>query len=96
MRFPSPPSTCRRVGFYLDKVTHSWHVPILYNPLDFTADEVGHTRVDAITSEIQQHTPAAELRERAIKLHERHKTQIRTAFFRAGKTPSLFLRRVSR
>jgi len=69
----------------LDSAAHLWHVPILYNPPDFTGDEVGQAQVSAITGEIQQHTPVAELRERAATLHERDKTQIHTAFLRARK-----------
>ena len=57
----------------LDSVAHLWYVPILYHPPDFTGDEVGQGQVSAITGEIQQHTPAAELRERAVKLHGRDK-----------------------
>ncbi len=55
----------------LDSAAHLWHVPILYNPPDFTGDEVGQAQVSAITCEIQEHTPAAELRERAAKLLRR-------------------------
>jgi hypothetical protein len=62
-----------------------WHVPILHNPPDFTGGEVGQAQVSSVTGEIQQHTSAVELRERAAKLHERHKTQIRAAFVRARK-----------
>jgi hypothetical protein len=69
----------------LDSAAPLWHVPILYNPPDFTGDEVGQAWVSAITGEIQQYTPVAELREHAAKLHERNKTQIRTAFLRARK-----------
>lgn len=64
----------------LDNAAHLWHVPILYNPPDFTGDEVGQAQVSTITGQTQQHTPAAELRERAAKLHGRDKTQIHTAF----------------
>lgn len=69
----------------LDGATPFWRVPILYNPPDFTGDEVGQAQVSALTGEIQQHTPAVELREHAAHLHERDKTQIRTAFVRARK-----------
>ncbi len=69
----------------LDSAAQLWRVPILYHPPDFTGDEVGQAQVSATTGEIQQHTPAAELRERAAKLHERNKTQIHTAFLRARK-----------
>jgi hypothetical protein len=69
----------------LDSATHFWHVPILYTPPDFTGDAVGHAQVSASTGEIQQHTSVTELRERAAKLHERHKTQIHTAFLHARK-----------
>jgi hypothetical protein len=69
----------------LDSAAHLWRVPILYNPPDFTGDEVGQAQVSAITGEIQQHTPAAELRARAAKLHGRDKTQIHTAFLHARK-----------
>lgn len=69
----------------LDSAAHLWRVPIRYHPPDFTGDEVGTAQISAITGEIQQHTPAAELRERAAKLHERDKTQIRPAFLRARK-----------
>ena len=69
----------------LDSAAQLWRVPILYNPPDFTGDEVGQAQVSATTGEIQQHTPAAELRARAAKLHERNKTQIHTAFLRARK-----------
>lgn len=64
----------------LDSAAHLWQVPILYNPPDFTGDAVGHVQVSVVTGEIQQHTPVTELQERAAKLHERHKTQIHTAF----------------
>jgi hypothetical protein len=37
-------------------------------------------QVSASTGEIQRHTPIAELRERAAKLHGRNKTQVHTAF----------------
>ena len=64
----------------LDSATHLWHIPILYNLPDFAGDEVGQSQVSTITSQIQQHTPALELRARAAKLHGRDKTQIHTAF----------------
>jgi hypothetical protein len=69
----------------LNSAAHLWHVPILYNPPDFTGDEVGQAQVSAIIGEIQHHTPAAELRARAAKLHGRDKTQIHTAFLHARK-----------
>jgi len=69
----------------LDSVAHLWHVPILSHPPDFTGGEVGQAQVSAITGEIQQHTSAAELCERAAKLHERDKTQIHATFLRARK-----------
>jgi hypothetical protein len=69
----------------LDRAAQLWRVPILYNPPDFTGDEVGQAQVSAITGELQQHTSAAELREYAAKLHERNKIQIHTAFLRARK-----------
>jgi hypothetical protein len=69
----------------LDSAVHLWSVPILYIPPDFTGTEVGQAQVSAITGEIQQHTPAAELRERAATLHERDQTQIHPAFVRARK-----------
>jgi len=69
----------------LESAAQLWRVPILYNPPDFTGDEVGQARVSAITGEIQQHTPVAELHECAAKLHERNKTQIHTAFLRTRK-----------
>src|SRR5262249_22927950 len=69
----------------LDSTAQLWCVPILYHPLDFTGDQVGQAQVSAITGEIQQHTPTAELRTRAAKLHERNKTQIHSAFLRARK-----------
>ena len=69
----------------LDSTAHHWDVPILYNSPDFTGDAIGHALVSALTGEIQQHTPIAELRERAAKLHERNKTQIHAAFLRARK-----------
>ncbi|MGE0683801.1 MAG: hypothetical protein AB7P69_23230 [Candidatus Binatia bacterium] len=68
-----------------DSAAHVWHVPIFYHPLDFTGDEVGRAQVNAVTDEIQQYTSAAELRERAAKLHERDKTQTRATFLRARK-----------
>jgi hypothetical protein len=91
----SPPHVCAVVNRFLlsqvgsvfaagtpelDSAAHLWRIPILYNPPDFTGDEVGHAQVSTIIGQIQQHTPAAELRERAAKLHERDKTQIHTAF----------------
>jgi len=69
----------------LDSAAHLWYAPILYNPPDFTGDEVGQAQVSAITGEIQRHKPAVELRRRAAKLHERNKTQIHAAFLRARK-----------
>ena len=69
----------------LESASRLWHVPILYNPPDFIGDEVGQARVSAITGEIQQHTPVAELHECAAKVHERNKTQIHTAFLRTRK-----------
>jgi len=69
----------------LESASRLWRVPILYHPPDFTGDEVGQARVSAITGEIQQHTPVAELHECAAKLHERNKTQIHTAFLRTRK-----------
>ena len=69
----------------LDSTAHHWDVPILYNSPDFIGDAVGHAHVSASIGEIQQHAPIAELRERAVKLHERNKTQIRTAFLHARK-----------
>ena len=69
----------------MDSTAQLWRVPILYQPPDFTGDEVGQAQVSAITGEIQQYTPIAELRTRAAKLHERNKTQIHTAFLRARK-----------
>ena len=69
----------------LNSATHLFDVPILYNPPDFNGDVVGHAQVSAITGEIQQRTLVTELREHAAKLHERHKTQIHTAFVRARK-----------
>ena len=69
----------------LDSTAQLWRVPILYHPPDFTGDEVGQAEVSALTGEIQQHTPVAELRTRAAKLHERNKTQIHAAFLRARK-----------
>ena len=69
----------------LDSASQLWHVPILYNPPDFTGDEVGQAQVNAITGEIQQHTPVAELHGCAAKVHERYKAQIHTAFLRARK-----------
>ena len=65
----------------LDCAAYLWHVPILYNPPDFTGDEIGQAQVSTITGEIQQHTPVAELRARTAKLHVRDKTQIHTAFW---------------
>lgn len=67
----------------LESNSYLWHVPILYRPPDFVGEEVGQVQIDAATGELQDHTPTAELRECAAKLHERHKTQIRTAFFLA-------------
>ena len=67
----------------LDTAAHIWRVSILYNPPNFTGDEVGQAHVSAITGEIQQHTPAAELRKHAAKLHERDKTQTHTVFLHA-------------
>ena len=69
----------------LDRAAQLWRVPILYNPPDFTGDEVGQVQVNAVTGEMQQHTLVAELRECAAKLHERNKIQIHTAFLRARK-----------
>jgi len=69
----------------LESASRLWRVTILYHPPDFTGDEVGQARVSAITGEIQQHTPVAELHECAAKLHERNKTQIHTAFLRTRK-----------
>lgn len=69
----------------LDSASQVWQVPILYNAPDFTGDEVGDAQVSATTGEIQQHTPISALRERAAKVHERHKAQIHTAFLRARK-----------
>lgn len=69
----------------LDSASQLWCIPILYNPPDFTGDEVGQAQVSALTGEIQQHTPVAGLRARAAKLHERNKTQIHAAFLRTRK-----------
>ena len=69
----------------LDSAAQLWRVPILYHPPDFTGDEVGHAQVSIVTGEMQQHTPVAELRERAAKLHGRDKTQIHSAFVRTRK-----------
>jgi len=69
----------------LNSAAHLWHVPIFYTPPDFPSGEIGQAQVSDITGEIQQHTSAAELRERAAKLHERDKTQIHAAFLRARK-----------
>jgi hypothetical protein len=69
----------------LDSAAQLWRVPILYNPPDFTGDEVGQVQVSIITGEIHQHTPVAELRERAAKFHGRDKIQIHSAFLRARK-----------
>jgi len=69
----------------LDSTSQLWRVPILYHPLDFTGDQIGQAQVSALTGEIQQYTPAIELRERAAKLHGRDETQIHTAFLRARK-----------
>jgi hypothetical protein len=69
----------------LDASTQLWRVPILYNPPDFVADTVGEVQVSAITGDIQQHTPIAELHRRATGLHDRHQAQIHAAFLRARK-----------
>jgi hypothetical protein len=69
----------------LESASGLWRVPIFYHPPDFTGDEVGQAQVSALSGEIRQHTPVAELRARAAKLHERNKTQIHTAFLRTRK-----------
>lgn len=69
----------------LDASAQLWRVPILYNPPDFMAGEVGEVQVSVITGEIHQHTPVAEMHARAAEFHDRHQAQIRAAFLRARK-----------
>ena len=69
----------------LEHASQLWRVPILYHPPNFTGDKVGEAQVSAITGEIQQHTPVAELREYAAKCHERYQAQSRAAFLRTRK-----------
>ena len=68
----------------LDTSTQLWRVPVLYNPPDFVAGEVGEVQVST-TGEIHQHTPVAEMHARAEGLHDRHQAQIHAAFLRARK-----------
>lgn len=69
----------------LAATTHLWRVPILYSPPDFAAGEIGEVQVNAITGDMQQHTPVAEIRRRAAKLNEHFQAQIHTAFLRTRK-----------
>lgn len=69
----------------LDVSAQLWRVPVLYNPPDFVAGEVGEVQVSALTGEIHQHTPVAKMHACAAGLHDHHQAQIRAAFLRARK-----------
>ena len=69
----------------LDASAQLWRVPIFYNPPDFVDDEVGEVQVSALTGEIHQHTPMAEIHACTARLHDRHQAQIHAAFLRARK-----------
>jgi hypothetical protein len=69
----------------LNVSTQLWRIPILYNPPDFVAGEVGEVWVGTLTGEIHRHTPVAEMHAHAAGLHDRYQAQIRAAFLRARK-----------